>query len=144
MKLVIKNNVSELEKVNIFVEEIASELKIPNNIIFNINLVLEEIISNIIFYAFDDNSNHEILIEAKLIDNDLQILIEDDGKAFNLLEAPPPTDLDAGIEDRNIGGLGIHFAKTLMDNIDYKRENNKNKIYLRKMILEIHTDKFRN
>jgi phosphoserine phosphatase RsbU/P len=136
-KLVIKNNVSELEKVNIFVEKIASEWKIPNNIIFNINLVLEEIVSNIIFYAFDDISEHEILIEAKLFNNELQILIEDDGKAFNLLEAPAPTDLDASIEDRNIGGLGIHFAKTLMDNIDYKRENNKNKTYLRKTIHEV-------
>ena len=133
-KLVIKNNVSELEKVNVFVEKIVTEWKIPDRLIFNVNLVLEEIILNIIFYAFDDKSDHEILIEAKLFDNDLQILIEDDGKAFNLLEAPAPTDLDAGIEDRNIGGLGIHFAKTLMDNIDYKRENNKNKTYLRKTI----------
>ncbi len=133
-KLVIKNNVSELERVNIYVEEIASEWNIPNNIIFNINLALEEIISNIIFYAFDDKSDHEILIEAKLFDNDLQILIEDDGKAFNLLEAPVYTDIDAGIEDRNIDGLGIHFTKTLMDNIHYKRENNKNKTYLSKII----------
>ena len=135
-KLVIKNNVSELERVNIYVEEIASEWNIPNNIIFNINLALEEIISNIIFYAFDDKSDHEILIEAKLFDNDLQILIEDDGKTFNLLEAPALTDLNAGIEERNIGGLGLHFAKTLMDNIDYKRDNNRNKIYLKKIIQE--------
>ena len=133
-KLVIKNNVSELERVNIYVEEIASEWNIPNNIIFNINLALEEIISNIIFYAFDDKSDHEILIEAKLFDNDLQILIEDDGKTFNLLEAPVYTDIDAGIEDRNIDGLGIHFTKTLKDNIHYKRENNKNKTYLSKII----------
>ncbi len=133
-KLLIKNNVSELEKVSIFVEKIVSDFKISDKLIFNVNLVLEEIISNIIFYAFDDESNHEILIEAKLIDNDLQILIKDDGKAFNLLDAPVPTDLNAGIDDRNIGGLGIHFAKTLMDNIDYKRENNKNIIILRKQI----------
>ncbi len=133
-KLIIKNNVSELEKVNIFVEKIADEWKIPEKFVFNINLVLEEIITNIIFYAFDDNSDHKILIEAKLLSNDLEILIEDDGKAFNLLEAPAPTDLNAGIEDRNIGGLGIHFIKSLMGNIDYKRENNKNKTYLRKKL----------
>jgi len=133
-KLIIKNNVSELEKVSVFVEKIVREFKIPKDLIFNVNLVLEEIITNIIFYAFDDESDHEILIEAKLIDNDLQILIEDDGKAFNLLDAPAPTDLNAGIDDRNIGGLGIHFAKTLMDNIDYRRENDNNKIYLRKQI----------
>ncbi|MBI9039430.1 MAG: ATP-binding protein [Bacteroidales bacterium] len=133
-KLIIKNNVSELEKVSVFVEKIVKEFKIPDKLIFNINLVLEEIISNIIFYAFDDESDHEILIEAKLIEDDLHILIKDDGKAFNLLDAPAPTDLNAGIDDRSIGGLGIHFAKTLMDNIDYKRENDNNKIYLRKQI----------
>ncbi len=132
--LKIINDISELDKVMIFIEEMAVNWKIPVKEVFNINLVLEEMISNIIFYAFEDKSDHEILIEVDYNENNLKIMIEEEGKAFNLLEVPSPDFLDAGVEDRKVGGLGIHLIKTIMDKIEYKRTDDKNQTFLYKKI----------
>lgn len=133
--LKINNNISELNKVALFIENISDDWEIPVKEMLKINLVLEEIISNIIYYAFDDKSTHEINIHASIMENNiLKITIEDEGKEFNILEVPPPDNLNAEVEEREIGGLGIHFVKKFMDKIEYQRNENINKLSLFKNI----------
>jgi anti-sigma regulatory factor (Ser/Thr protein kinase) len=70
-----------------------------------------------------------------MLENDtLRIRLEDDGMEFNPLLSDEPEDLDKPVEDRKIGGLGIHFVKKLMDNVDYHRYENKNILTLIKKI----------
>ena len=84
---------------------------------------VEEIFINISTYAYDqDIGNVKISINT---DFDTIIRFEDSGKAYNPLEHPQP-DLEKSINDRQIGGLGIFLVKSLMDNVEYKREKNKN------------------
>lgn len=130
----IKNNIKELETLNIKLEEIGESWNIPHNIIMNINLALEEIITNIIYYAFEDKSEHIIDIKIALEKNSLNIKIADRGKPFNLLEMPKPDDLNKNIAERKIGGLGIYFVRNLMDKINYSRNDGKNILYLTKNI----------
>jgi anti-sigma regulatory factor (Ser/Thr protein kinase) len=97
-------------------------------------VVLEELITNTIFYAYRDKKKHDITIDFMLENDTLRIRLEDDGMEFNPLLSDEPEDLDKPVEDRKIGGLGIHFVKKLMDNVDYHRYENKNILTLIKKI----------
>ena len=95
----------------------------------NINLALEELISNIIFYGYEDHNEHLIYVHFAIEDGYLITVIEDDGKAFNPLERPE-VDTSTLLDDKPIGGLGIHFVKNLMDDLKYERVADKNTLTL--------------
>ena len=134
VQLIILNDVGELRKLHIACEKIAAEWLFPEKISMNINLVLEEIISNIIFYGYEDDLEHEIKIDFRKENKEIIISITDDGKAFDMLSADVPVGIDKPAEERKIGGLGIHFVKTLMDSVEYSREGNLNILTLHKNI----------
>jgi len=124
--LSILNDIAELRELQHTIEELAPAWGLPQKVSMNLNLVLEEIISNIIFYAYEDDLKHRISIDFILEQNAVKVVIIDDGKAFNLLESAEFEDVAKGAEDRKIGGLGIHFVRSLMDVVDYSRENENN------------------
>lgn len=131
--LTLKNDFSEITALGKKLEEFAAEGKIPEDKIFNINLALDELLTNTISYGYADTNSHEIIIRFFFNPNELIIQLEDDGLEFDPLNAPEP-DLEAPLEERQIGGLGIHFVKTLMDGVEYKRENGKNILQILKKI----------
>lgn len=134
MQLIILNDISELRKLHIACENIADEWHLPAKISMNINLALEEIVSNIIFYGYEDDLEHEIKIDFRKENKEIIISITDDGKAFDMLSVDEFADTGKSAEDRKIGGLGIHFVKTLMDRVECRREGNKNILTLYKNI----------
>ncbi len=93
------------------------------------NIVFDELLSNIIQYAFDDDQKHTIHIEIKMNGSNLIIIIEDDGVPFNPFQQNTP-DMKLSLEEREIGGLGIHLVKNLMDECSYSRHTNKNTLTL--------------
>jgi anti-sigma regulatory factor (Ser/Thr protein kinase) len=132
--ITISNQITQLEVLANAMENISEEWDIPMNISLSFNLVLEELVTNIIFYGYDDKNDHEIRIGLSYDNNIMQIQIEDDGREFNpLLMAEP--DLDVAIENRKIGGLGIHFVRKIMDDIIYLRSENKNILTMKKNIV---------
>jgi len=133
--LSILNDIAELRELQHTVDQLSEQWELPMKVSMNINLVLEEIVSNIIFYGYEDDREHRILIDFNHEDAEIVITIRDDGKAFNILEAEEFDDADKSPEDRKIGGLGIHFVKTLMDHVAYKREGEENILSLTKKIL---------
>jgi serine phosphatase RsbU (regulator of sigma subunit)/anti-sigma regulatory factor (Ser/Thr protein kinase) len=91
-----------------------------------IQLVAEEALVNIIHYAYPGRDGTFELRWPEKAEAKKQILeIEDEGNPFNILDAPE-TDLEAGLLERKVGGLGIHFIKTLADGVSYRREGFKN------------------
>jgi serine/threonine-protein kinase RsbW len=131
--IVITNNVEELPILAAKVEELAEKWELPMALAMNLNLVLEEAVSNVIFYAFNDQVNHEITILFKLENNILTIEITDDGIAFDPTLRKKP-DLTLPAEERPIGGLGIFLISKIMDSVNYSRQNNQNKLTLIKNI----------
>ncbi len=131
MELVIQNDLREIETLTRFVEQFAEQHKLPPKLSFQINLALEELVTNIISYGYSDAGPHKIRLVLHMADGRLTAEVEDDGCAFNPLEAPPP-DLDVPLEDRPVGGLGIHLVKNMFDSMDYRRENDKNWLILTK------------
>ena len=91
----------------------------------SLNLALEEAISNVINYAYNDEKEHLIQLVFSLNSKELAIQIIDDGVEFNpILKEDSKSDLP--LEERNIGGLGILFIKKVMDQLHYERKGNKN------------------
>ena len=119
---------SNLDNLNIFLDflkDFAGENGINQDDIQDVEFSCEEIIVNIINYAYLNNTG---FIELKCGINDknaIQVEIYDWGTPFDLLEAPDP-DINKSLEDRPLGGLGIFLTRQLMDDVMYKRENDMN------------------
>lgn len=93
--------------------------------VYRINLALEEMITNIIKHGYSDYDAHEIRVSIEIGESEITALIEDDGHEFNPLEWEKKDGLGS-LEKRQVGGLGIHLIKDLLDQVTYRRENNKN------------------
>lgn len=109
-------------------EQFAKESGLLEKSIFAARLCLEEVLVNIVSYAFIDKKTHMIQVHAEVADDKriLKIEIKDDGIAFNPLVMVPKPDLDSDIGNRPIGGLGIHLVKTMMNQVTYDRREGKN------------------
>ncbi|MEN8154069.1 MAG: ATP-binding protein [Acidobacteriota bacterium] len=121
----LKSNFSEFSKLTDFLNKLGKKHLIDSNLIFQINLSLEEIFNNIVIYGYLNNDQKEIRFSFKLRRKKLIINIEDDAPEFNPLKFPKP-DTTKSLKDTNAGGLGIHFFMSLMDEISYERKKNKN------------------
>lgn len=99
----------------------------------DICVVLDEVVSNIVKYGYDNSAQREIIVVIELRDGLVELDILDDAPAFNPLERAAPAT-DAALEDRPVGGLGIHIVKKLMDEVVYRREGGRNHLALRKRL----------
>ena len=127
----IKNQVGELEKVNAFIEEIGDELQLDMELLMNLNLVMEEMVSNVIFYAYPEGKTADIELSAECTGHTLTFVLSDKGREFD------PTmkeDIDTGTDpaDRELGGLGIYIVKNVMNEVTYQRLEGKNLLTMKK------------
>ena len=121
----LKNRAQELESLQKILERFADSYGLTAQCKFQLNLVLEEIFTNITCYGFSDAGDHFIQVNLSCDAGTLTVCVEDDGKPFNPVSAKDP-DLECKLEDRKIGGLGIHLIKKLANDINYERCGNKN------------------
>ena len=111
------------------VEELGQREAWPDSLVFKVNLVLEELGINVLSYGGEKGGPHpEIEIVITSEDDSLTIEVSDDGKPFNLLLEAPEPDVDAKIEDRSIGGLGVHLVQSMMDDLSYQHTGGKNRL----------------
>ncbi|HHT9137157.1 MAG TPA: ATP-binding protein [Candidatus Wunengus sp. YC60] len=127
----LKNNLRELERLSQTVDAFGEANNLSPKILYALNLSLDEIITNVIYYGYNDVNEHQIIIRILLKDEELTVEVEDDGKPFNPLEAEKP-DLEKPLEERQVGGLGIHLVTNLMDTLEYKRQGGKNLLIMKK------------
>lgn len=130
---VIENQVRELTTVAELIMELSQKWELSPALAMNINLVIEEALTNIIFYAFPDNGKHEIKVSVALTNHQLTIKITDDGIPFNPLSQQQP-DITLPAEERPVGGLGIFLISQMMDKMHYSRQHNQNILKLNKRI----------
>jgi len=131
----LRNDLAELQRLNQLVSDFAESHGLPSELVFRLTLVLEEIITNVISYGYEDEMEHEISVRLSWEDPDMKIEVEDDGHPFNPLEAPPP-DMVKPLAERPVGGLGIHLVREMMDKLEYRRENDKNLLVLKTRVRE--------
>ena len=123
-ELRIKNQISELEKVAQFVEEIGEELGLSMELQMNLNLVMEEMVTNVIFYAYPQGEVADIELLAKSDGKELTFVLSDQGKEFDPT-AKEDADLDVNPADRELGGMGIFIVKNIMNKVTYQRLEGK-------------------
>lgn len=131
--IILKNNLDELEKLSTDLEEFFEKNDIAPKILFQVNLVLDELVTNIISYAYSDDLVHEVLIEISFADSTINLTISDDGVAFDPMTIPEP-DLNQSAENRELGGLGIHFVRQNTDSMEYQRLDGRNILSLKKKV----------
>jgi len=130
---ILKSDLTELDRLHSLVESFGNAHDLQKRIIFETNLVLEEIFTNIVSYGHGDKSPHQVQCSLQCNRESIIIRIEDDGVPFNLLEAKTAV-LETDLDNRPVGGLGIHLVRELMDEVTYQRVGAKNVVTLRKKI----------
>lgn len=129
ISLKILTEPKELEHIFSAVEDLAEKEGWPPDLVFRVNLTLEELGLNIMNHGHDEGT-HEIEIELTSEDDALTIEIKDDGKPFDPLTDAPEPDLESSVGVRTPGGLGVHLVRTMMDELSYRREQGKNHVTL--------------
>ncbi len=131
MKIEITNKIENLSSLLDRLEEYLSANNIDSNSIFQFNLSIDEFITNIINYAYTDTNEHIISIDINIENNTIKAEIIDDGIEFDPIKIEEP-NTDLALEDRKIGGLGIHLAKNFLDSMTYQRISEQNRLILSK------------
>jgi len=132
-KLKVEANLENLSVISSVVSEAMNQAKIDAAIIAKVLLAVDEACTNIALYAYPERKGY-IRLTCWLNHDDFVISIEDKGKPFNPCSVPPP-ELDAKLDDRKVGGLGIYFMRKFMDEISYKYDpKTGNQLTMRKHI----------
>ena len=120
---------ADLPRIQAAIGEFSREQDWPPDIEFQVDLVLEELVLNVVNHGSGGGVG-EIAIELLSDAEAVTIEIIDDGKPFDPLTDAPDPDTESSIEDRAVGGLGIHLVRTMMDEVSYRREENRNHMIL--------------
>ncbi len=129
--ITIVNRGSELARVADLLDRLGAEHHLAPEVLADMQVALDEVVTNITEYAYTDNAEHKIHICFRVLDNVLEAVIEDDGAPFNPLAIPGP-DISKPLRERRVGGVGIHFVRSLMDEVAYDRAGERNRLVLRK------------
>jgi serine/threonine-protein kinase RsbW len=127
----IGNRRDDLPRVTRIVDELASRHRLAADVVADVNVALDEVLTNIIAYAYDDDREHEIWIGFTVDDDAIEAEIVDDGFPFDPTAIAPP-DRSASLADRRIGGLGMHFVRHLMSEVAYSRAGDHNRLRLKR------------
>ena len=127
LSMAIKTTRDELERIAGAIEDLGQQDDWPDDLVFRVNLVLEELILNIMDYGAEDG-DPDISLDIESEGDSISIDLSDRGRPFDPLTEAPEPDLKAGVGERRVGGLGVHLTKTLMDDVRYSHEDGRNRL----------------
>ena len=131
--IVLANEISEICRLADFIEDMGNEFSLAPDVRFNINLVLEEAVANIINYAYPKDEHESIYLSARMHEDSIVLVLTDTGKEFDPTMAPE-VDVTLSAEERQIGGLGIFLIRQIMNEVRYERIDGKNVLTLEKKL----------
>jgi serine/threonine-protein kinase RsbW len=130
-ELVIRNEIGQLAILSDAMERIGSEHGIAPKTLFQLQIALDEMVSNVIKYAWPEGGSHEIGVRITVSSGQVAIEIADDGRTFDPRDVPAPPPPPPGQRPRP-GGVGIHLLKQFMERIDYARVDGRNHLTMTK------------
>jgi anti-sigma regulatory factor (Ser/Thr protein kinase) len=125
IRFTLANDLRELVRVNALANAFLEQLGSAEEIVYVTNLALEEVLSNVIRHGYEDSARHEIAVCLRAGDGGLDLQFVDDGREFDPTPVPA-VDVHAPLEERQVGGLGIHLLRTMAREIRYQRTGGKN------------------
>jgi serine/threonine-protein kinase RsbW len=130
----LRNHPAELTRLAELLDEFARENGLPVRTSRAIALSLHEHVTNVMTHGFGDRRSHELSVHLRLQGGAVEAEVLDDGPSFNPLERPP-VDTRVPLDDKPLGGLGVHLIRKLTDELEYRRENDRNILVMRKRFL---------
>ena len=127
--IILANDISEISRLYEFVEEVGNDFELSPDIVFNLNLVLEEAVVNIINYAYPKEEHESIYLSARMHEGSIILVLTDTGKEFDPTAATE-ADVTLSADDRQIGGLGIVLIRQIMNEVKYERIEGKHVLTL--------------
>ena len=131
--LILANDIAEISRLATFIEEVGEAFELTPDVIFNLNLVIEEAVVNVINYAYPKEEHQSIYLSANLHNGSIVFVLTDTGKEFDPTQAPE-ADITLSAEERPIGGLGIFLIRQIMNEVKYQRIDGKNVLTLEKKL----------
>lgn len=128
-RLVIGNDLNELRRMAEWLQSVCSGEDLDHGLLEALDLCANEIVTNIISYAYDDNRRHDIELELRKTPSGARLTVIDDGKPFNILEAPEHIQ-PSSLEQAQIGGLGIILVRKISSSCNYRREAGRNVVVI--------------
>ena len=126
----ITNELHSLESLMHAITNFLEDNGVDAPAVYRINLAMEEMITNVIKYGYTDYETHDIDITVDILEEQIVAVIEERGKPFNPLEAKPAPE-PGSVEESQVGGLGIHLIRKMLDTLDYRRDAGKNVLEIR-------------
>ncbi len=127
IKLVIPCSLAEIGALTKRVIVFLDDHKVPRTAGYCARVAVEELVVNVIRYAFDDDRLHDIGVGLRLNDGRIVVTVEDDGSEFDPTAVPEP-DLSGDIHDRSVGGWGIYLVRNLSKGFTYERRGGRNRV----------------
>ena len=127
--LTLTNDVQEVPRLNAFVDEVCEEHGCDMETTMRMNLAIEEAVVNVIDYAYPPDTVGYVDIKVTTDDHHMEFVISDSGTPFDPTKKED-VDISLPVDERRIGGLGIHLVKQLMDSISYERKDGRNVLTL--------------
>ncbi len=124
-RISIPNDGAQIPAVNAGFQTFAEDQGIPEAVQDKIQMAIDELLSNVIGYAYDDEEVHTIDIAVTLLPDRLELVVSDDGQPFDPF-AVPPADTGLPVTERIPGGLGIHLLHRIFDQTEYRRQGAHN------------------
>lgn len=129
----IRNDPGEVARAAALADRFAADNRLPAEAIADLQVALDEVLTNIIKYGYTDGRGHDIHIALRMESDMLVVEIEDDGRPFDPLALPVP-DTQAPLGERRVGGIGIHFLRELMSEVHYERMAGRNRLSFKRRI----------
>jgi len=130
IRLTLPNDLEELARVNELASSFLERHGIAPDTVYVTNLALEEVLSNVIRHGYEDANRHEISVRLRIDAGRVELQVVDDGRAFDPLSAAE-VDVLAPLEERPVGGLGIHLLRKMASHVRYERANGRNQLHVR-------------
>ena len=131
--LTLDNDIQQIPQLASFVDAVAEEAGIDFSVAMSLNLALEEAVVNVMQYAYPTGTYGTVTIEALFNKEQLKFIISDAGVPFDPT-AKEDVDVNLEVSEREVGGLGIHLIRQIMDEISYEYKDGKNYLTLHKKI----------
>jgi len=133
-ELTLRAKTENLNQVLEFVDNLLEEKNCPMNLVFELDIAVEELFVNIAHYAYAPEEG-DATIRISFVNDDVIITFIDSGMPYNPWAKEDP-DITLSLEERQIGGLGIYMVKNSMDEIGYEYADGKNVVTIKKCILD--------
>ncbi|MBN1345576.1 MAG: ATP-binding protein [Phycisphaerae bacterium] len=123
--VVLKNDLAEIGRLADVVAAFGARNGLPERDVHAIHLALEEVVTNVISYGYEDDERHDISVSLCVEGDGIVLEVRDDGRAFDPTRVPDP-DVERPLAERPIGGLGLFLVRKSMDSVEYRRERDEN------------------